>query len=372
MLATPVFITLCVISAAVGASRQQIVVDEGTVINNVLKRRQSTLPQSSPELLVQLKNGRVVPLSMCLLRDHLEDDSRRIANDMSDFGIPESTCFAFSNWVTHEAAVPTMITDQVVCLPSENVRMIGKRLGSTIREYIFGYRNGVMPTPSGVLEQVVDDGMIPSPSNELEVVSVQTPTPRKAVIVSALSGTAKTNWKEKTKKSQPSSSSSRGENGPEGKTLQGEPRKGDDISDVFEKDDDTPNSMSTSKEDDRDDSDLDRGEDGPPVISSGGSQPSSISTESESSDDSGNGRLGNFEFKNDEEELRGRGACCKCAEGQFPIWKNGGTKSCWRGPCCPNLCKTLKQLEMVASEGVWECCENSKMPCDGKGKEDEE
>lgn len=72
-----------------------------------------------------------------------------------------------------------------------------------------------------------------------------------------------------------------------------------------------------------------------------------------------------FDPERDEDNtIAQAGKCCVCEDSEFPR-RDGGAwrQGCWRGPCCPQLCRSLNQLQVAASDGVTGCCNRNYRPC---------
>lgn len=52
--------------------------------------------------------------------------------------------------------------------------------------------------------------------------------------------------------------------------------------------------------------------------------------------------------------------CCKCPANHYPSKWEG---KCAKGPCCPNLCKTLERLAGILSLAKFSCCKKANRAC---------
>jgi len=52
--------------------------------------------------------------------------------------------------------------------------------------------------------------------------------------------------------------------------------------------------------------------------------------------------------------------CCKCPKNHYPSKWEG---KCGKGPCCPNLCKTLERLAGILSLAKFSCCKKANRAC---------
>lgn len=74
-----------------------------------------------------------------------------------------------------------------------------------------------------------------------------------------------------------------------------------------------------------------------------------------------------FKFNGNENDptLGGvKGKCCSCTSKERVMTRNRQwRKGCWEGPCCPNLCGSLRNLHGGSSVGEPDCCARSSRPC---------
>lgn len=69
-----------------------------------------------------------------------------------------------------------------------------------------------------------------------------------------------------------------------------------------------------------------------------------------------------FGESNRKDETLAKQKCCKCPALHYE-WSKEGKNKCAKGPCCPQLCRTLERLAGALSAARFTCCEKAHQDC---------